>query len=80
MKQIIVVLLLTITPLFIFSQNKPSESINWLDLSKAEELANKHHMIPMSIHKKPPCSKSSRVRILARISKKSPVDKSAMGK
>ena len=45
-----------------------------------KKLANKHDMIPMSIHKKPPCSKSSRVRILARISKKSPVDKSAMGK
>ena len=30
-------------------------------------------MIPMSIHKKPPCSKSSRVRILARISKNSPL-------
>ena len=38
MKQLIVILLLTITPLFIFSQNKSSESINWLDLSKAEVL------------------------------------------
>lgn len=55
MKQLIVILMLTITPLFIFSQNKSSESINWLKLSKAEELANKYDKNMLLFFYRPEC-------------------------
>ena len=55
MKQLIVILLLTITPIFIFSQNKSSESINWLDLSQAEVLASKHNKNMLLFFYRPEC-------------------------
>ncbi len=44
------------------------------------KLENKQDIIPISIHQKPACSKSSWWNIRARISKNNPVERSAIGK
>jgi len=54
MKKIIVILL-TITPLFIFSQNKSKKSIDWMELSKAEEFADKYNKNMLLFFYRPDC-------------------------
>ena len=54
MKKIIVILL-TITPLFVFSQNKSKKSIDWMNLSKAEEFADKYNKNMLLFFYRPDC-------------------------